>query len=99
MNRSFCQVARSTGHERGDFLIFAWPLHGLYAWTKHIGISRRIESEEERKRLKEIAESVLTEYRVILRTASRDEANETSIWLSQTLWRRLSKGGETAALR
>src|SRR6185436_6160737 len=57
--------ARVTSHVSlpGRYMVFMLG-------TKHIGISRRIESEEERKRLKEIAQSLGTDDGgFILRTA------------------------------
>jgi ribonuclease G len=69
--------------------------------TKHIGISRRIESEEERKRLKEIAEAVLTEHGgFILRTASEGRSKreiQRDLRFLTILWRRLQKKAEKAA--
>ncbi len=68
--------------------------------TKHIGISRRIESEEERKRLKEIAQSLGTdEGGFILRTAcegrSKREIHRDHHFLTR-LWKRIHKKAETA---
>src|SRR5262245_46077348 len=60
------QVAKDPLGTKGARVTSHVSLPGRYMvfmpGTKHIGISRRIESEEERKRLKEIAESVLTEH-------------------------------------
>jgi ribonuclease G len=68
--------------------------------AKHIGISRRIESEEERKRLKEIAQSLGTdEGGFILRTAcegrSKREIHRDHHFLTR-LWNRIHKKAETA---
>jgi ribonuclease G len=68
--------------------------------TKHIGISRRIESEEERKRLKEIAQSLGTrDGGFILRTAcegrSKREIQRDLAFLTK-LWRRIQTKAETA---
>ncbi len=69
--------------------------------TKHIGISRRIESEEERKRLKEIAKSLATrEGGFILRTAcegrSKREIQRDLAFLTK-LWKRIQSKAESAA--
>ena len=66
------QVAKDPLGTKGARVTSHVSLPGRYMvfmpGTKHIGISRRIEGEEERKRLKEIAESILThEGRRILR--------------------------------
>jgi ribonuclease G len=68
--------------------------------TDHIGISRRIESEEERKRLKEIAGSVKTDQGgFILRTAcegrSKREIQRDLRFLTK-LWSRVQKKSATA---
>jgi len=69
--------------------------------TKHIGISRRIESEDERKRLKEIAGSLLTgDGGFILRTASEGRSKreiQRDLRFLTRLWRRLQKRAESAA--
>ena len=69
--------------------------------TKHIGISRRIEGEAERKRLKEIAHSLGTaEGGFILRTAcegrSKREIQRDLRFLTK-LWKRIQQKAETAA--
>jgi ribonuclease G len=69
--------------------------------TKHIGISRRIEGEEERKRLKEIAHSLGTaDGGFILRTAcegrSKREIQRDLRFLTK-LWKRIQQKAETAA--
>jgi ribonuclease G len=68
--------------------------------TKHIGISRRIEGEEERKRLKEIAHSLGTaDGGFILRTAcegrSKREIQRDLRFLTK-LWKRIQQKAETA---
>src|SRR5918993_2290305 len=59
------QVAKDPLGTKGARVTSHMSLPGRYMvfmpGTKHIGISRRIEGEEERKRLKEIAESILTD--------------------------------------
>ena len=61
------QVAKDPLGTKGARVTSHISLPGRYMvfmpGTKHIGISRRIESEEERKRLKEIAQSLGTERR------------------------------------
>jgi ribonuclease G len=69
--------------------------------TKHIGISRRIESDEERKRLKEIAQSLGTEKGgFILRTAceglSKREIQRDLGFLTK-LWEGIQKKASSAA--
>jgi ribonuclease G len=69
--------------------------------TKHVGISRRIESEEERKRLKEIAQSLLSdEGGFILRTASEGRSKreiQRDLRFLTVLWKRIQKKAETAS--
>jgi ribonuclease G len=72
--------ARITSHVSlpGRYMVFM-------PTTRHIGISRRIEDDKERKRLKEIAQSLVTdEGGFILRTAARGAARgkfkETSVF-------------------
>jgi ribonuclease G len=68
--------------------------------TKHIGISRRIESEEERKRLKEIAQSLgTTEGGFILRTASEGQSKreiQRDLRFLTKLWKRIQEKAEKA---
>ena len=69
--------------------------------SKHIGISRRIEGEEERKRLKEIAHWLGTaDGGFILRTAcegrSKREIQRDLRFLTK-LWKRIQQKAETAA--
>jgi ribonuclease G len=68
--------------------------------TKHVGISRRIEDEKERKRLKEIAQSLLTdEGGFILRTASEGRSKreiQRDLSFLTKLWKRIQAKAETA---
>jgi ribonuclease G len=68
--------------------------------TKHIGISRRIESEDERKRLKEIAQSLGTaEGGFILRTASEGQSKreiQRDLRFLTKLWKRIQEKAEKA---
>jgi ribonuclease G len=99
------QVAKDPLGTKGARVTSHVSLPGRYMvfmpGTKHIGISRRIESEEERKRLKEIAESVLTEHGgFILRTASEGRSKreiQRDLRFLTILWRRLQKKAEKAA--
>ena len=88
--------ARITSHISlpGRYLVFM-PM------TNHIGISRRIEDEKERKRLKEISQSLLTEEGgFILRTAcegrSKREIQRDLRFLIK-LWKGIQKKAESAA--
>jgi len=68
--------------------------------SKHIGISRRIEDEDERRRLKEIAQSIITdEGGFILRTAcegrSKREIQGDLRFLTK-LWKRIQQKAESA---
>ena len=98
------QVAKDPLGTKGARVTSHVSLPGRYMvfmpGTKHIGISRRIESEDERKRLKEIAQSVRTdEGGFILRTAcegrSKREIQRDLSFLTK-LWRRIRKKAETA---
>ena len=99
------QVAKDPLGTKGARVTSHISLPGRYMvfmpGTKHIGISRRIESEEERKRLKEIAESILTEHGgFILRTASEGRSKreiQRDLRFLTILWRRLQKKAEKAA--
>ena len=99
------QVAKDPLGTKGARVTSHISLPGRYMvfmpGTKHIGISRRIESEEERKRLKEIAESVLTEDGgFILRTASEERSKreiQRDLRFLRILWRRLQQKAEKAA--
>ena len=99
------QVAKDPLGTKGARVTSHISLPGRYMvfmpGTKHIGISRRIESEEERKRLKEIAGSVLTGHGgFILRTASEGRSKreiQRDLGFLTRLWRRLQKRAEGAA--
>ncbi len=69
--------------------------------TKHIGISRRIDNDKERARLKEIARSLLTEEGgFILRTASEGRNKrdiQRDLRFLTKLWKRIQKKAESAA--
>jgi ribonuclease G len=98
------QVAKDPLGTKGARVTSHISLPGRYMvfmpGTKHIGISRRIESDEERTRLKEIAESVLTEHGgFILRTASEGRSKreiQRDLRFLTILWRRLQKKAEKA---
>ncbi|HEV8343010.1 MAG TPA: Rne/Rng family ribonuclease [Candidatus Binatia bacterium] len=69
--------------------------------TRHMGISRRIDDEKERKRLKEIAQSLMTDQGgFIMRTAcegrSKREIQRDLAFLTK-LWRRIKGKSESAA--
>jgi ribonuclease G len=99
------QVAKDPLGTKGARVTSHISLPGRYMvfmpGTKHIGISRRIESDEERTRLKEIAESVLTKHGgFILRTASEGRSKreiQRDLRFLTILWRRLQKKAEKAA--
>jgi ribonuclease G len=99
------QVAKDPLGTKGARVTSHISLPGRYMvfmpGTRHIGISRRIESEEERKRLKEIAESLLTEDGgFILRTASEGRSKreiQRDLRFLTILWRRLQKKAEEAS--
>ena len=99
------QVAKDPLGTKGARITSHVSLPGRYMVfmpsTRHIGISRRIESEEERKRLKEIAQSLLTtEGGFILRTAceghSKREIQRDLAFLIK-LWKKIQKKAETAS--
>jgi ribonuclease G len=98
------QVAKDPLGTKGARVTSHISLPGRYMvfmpGTKHIGISRRIESEEERKRLKEIAESLLNkDGGFILRTASAGQSKREihrDLRFLNILWRRLQKKAEKA---
>lgn len=88
--------ARLTSHISlpGRYLVFMPTTH-------HIGISRRIEEEKERRRLKEIAQTLMTDHGgFIMRTAceglSKREIQADLAFLAK-LWRQIQKKSETAA--
>jgi ribonuclease G len=98
------QVAKDPLGTKGARVTSHISLPGRYMvfmpGTKHIGISRRIESEEERKRLKEIAASLRREDGgFILRTASEGQSKreiQRDLRFLSILWRRLQKKAEKA---
>jgi len=98
------QVAKDPLGTKGARVTSHISLPGRYMvfmpGTKHIGISRRIEGEEERKRLKEIAESLLTkDGGFILRTASEGQSKREihrDLRFLNILWRRIQKKAEKA---
>jgi ribonuclease G len=99
------QVAKDPLGTKGARVTSHISLPGRYMvfmpGTKHIGISRRIESEEERKRLKEIAQGMRTESGgFILRTAcegrSKREIQRDLAFLTR-LWKNIQKKAESAA--
>jgi len=96
------QVAKDPLGTKGARVTSHVSLPGRYMvfmpGTRHIGISRRIESEDERKRLKEIAQSLRTdEGGFILRTAceglSKREIQRDLSFLTK-LWSRIHKKAE-----
>ena len=98
------QVAKDPLGTKGARITSHVSLPGRYMVfmpnTKHMGISRRIESEDERKRLKEIAQSLRTEEGgFILRTAcegrSKREIQRDLSFLTK-LWKRIQKKATTA---
>ncbi|MBM4261695.1 MAG: Rne/Rng family ribonuclease [Deltaproteobacteria bacterium] len=93
------QVAKDPLGTKGARVTSHISLPGRYMvfmpGTKHIGISRRIESEEERKRLKEIAQNMGTSHGgFILRTAcegrSKREIQRDLAFLAR-LWKGIQK--------
>lgn len=88
--------ARITSHISlpGRYLVFI-------PTTNHVGISRRIDDDKERKRLKEIALSLLTEEGgFILRTACEGRSKreiQSDLGFLTKLWYRIQKKAETAA--
>jgi ribonuclease G len=99
------QVAKDPLGTKGARVTSHISLPGRYMvfmpGTKHIGISRRIESDEERKRLREIAESLpARDGGFILRTASEGRSKreiQRDLRFLTILWRRLQKKAEKAA--
>jgi ribonuclease G len=99
------QVAKDPLGTKGARVTSHISLPGRYMvfmpGTKHIGISRRIESDEERKRLKEIAQSLGTaDGGFILRTAcegrSKREIQRDLSFLAK-MWKGIHKKAESAA--
>src|SRR6266567_8215658 len=97
------QVAKDPLGTKGARITSHVSLPGRYMvfmpGTKHIGISRRIESDEERKRLKEIAQSLGTENGgFILRTASEGRSKreiQRDLRFLTKLWKRIQQKAET----
>ena len=98
------QVAKDPLGTKGARVTSHVSLPGRYMvfmpGTKHIGISRRIESEDERKRLKEIAQSLRNESGgFILRTAcegrSKRELQRDLAFLTR-LWKGIQKKAQSA---
>ncbi|MBI2989413.1 MAG: Rne/Rng family ribonuclease [Deltaproteobacteria bacterium] len=99
------QVAKDPIGMKGARLTSHMSLPGRYLvfmpTSSHVGISRRIEDDKERKRLKEIALSLLTEAGgFILRTAcegrSKREIQRDLAFLTR-LWRGIQKKAEGAS--
>ena len=96
------QVAKDPLGTKGARITSHVSLPGRYMvfmpGTKHIGISRRIESEEERKRLKEIAQSLSTEDGgFILRTACEGRSKreiQRDLRFLTLQWKRIQKKAE-----
>ena len=99
------QVAKDPLGTKGARVTSHVSLPGRYMvfipGSKHIGISRRIESEEERKRLKEIAQSLRTEEGgFILRTACEGRSKreiQRDLRFLIILWKRIQKRAETSS--
>lgn len=99
------QVAKDPLGTKGARITSHVSLPGRYMVfmpsTKHIGISRRIESEDERKRLKEIAQSLGTEEGgFILRTASEGVSKreiQRDLGFLTKLWKRILQKAENSA--
>jgi ribonuclease G len=99
------QVAKDPLGTKGARVTSNISLPGRYMvfmpGTKHVGISRRIESEEERKRLKEIAGSLLSDDGgFILRTASEGRSKreiQRDLRFLTKLWRRIRQKAEQVA--
>jgi ribonuclease G len=98
------QVAKDPLGTKGARITSHISLPGRYMvfmpGTRHVGISRRIEDEQERKRLKEIAQSLVTkDGGFILRTAcegrSKREVHRDLRFLNK-LWKRIQHKAETA---
>jgi ribonuclease G len=98
------QVAKDPLGTKGARITSHVSLPGRYMVfmpsTRHIGISRRIESDEERKRLKELAQSLGTaEGGFILRTASEGRSKreiQRDLRFLTKLWKRIQQKAEQA---
>jgi len=98
------QVAKDPLGTKGARVTSHISLPGRYMvfmpGNKHIGISRRIESDDERKRLKEIAQSLGTEEGgFILRTACEGLSKreiQRDLGFLQKLWKTIQKKAESA---
>src|SRR5918999_2055743 len=98
------QVAKDPLGTKGARVTSHMSLPGRYMvfmpGTQHIGISRRIEAEEERKRLKEIAESILTDDGgFILRTASEGRSKreiQRDLRFLTKLWKKIKEKADKA---
>ena len=98
------QVAKDPLGTKGARITSHVSLAGRYMvfmpGAKHLGISRRIESEEERKRLKEIAQSLSCEDGgFILRTACEGRSKreiQRDLGFLTKLWKRIQKKAETS---
>ena len=98
------QVAKDPLGTKGARVTSHVSLPGRYMvfipGTKHIGISRRIESEEERKRLREVAQSIITgEGGFILRTASEGQSKreiQRDLRFLAKLWKRIQSKAASA---
>jgi len=98
------QVAKDPLGTKGARVTSHISLPGRYMvfmpGNKHIGISRRIESDDERKRLKEIAQSLGTEEGgFILRTACEGLSKreiQRDLGFLQKLWKGIQKKAESA---
>ena len=98
------QVAKDPLGTKGARITSHISLPGRYMvfmpGTKHIGISRRIEDEDERKRLKEIAHSLVSDAGgFILRTACEGRSKreiQRDLRFLTILWKRIQKKAESA---
>jgi ribonuclease G len=98
------QVAKDPLGTKGARVTSHISLPGRYMvfmpGTNHIGISRRIESEEERKRLKEIAQNLGTAHGgFILRTACEGRSNreiQRDLAFLARLWKGIQKKAASA---
>src|SRR5512145_2666067 len=99
------QVAKDPLGTKGARITSHVSLPGRYMvfmpGTDHIGISRRIESDEERKRLKEIAQSLSTENGgFILRTACEGRSKreiQRDLRFLTLQWKRIQKKAEASS--